>query len=319
MKLPWLDPLRQQFQEQRELNRTPHAILLEGPEGSGKQLLAREWRALLLCQASEFPACGACRSCELLVGGAHPDFREITFTERDDSSGAMRTEIVVDQIRALIGAMSMTPSISPRLLALIQPAEAMNQNAANALLKTLEEPAGNAVLILLSHDASRLPFTIRSRCQSFTVRLPDDDSLADWLSHQAKLDSSEARQALMAAAKSPLAALSLIRHGRMEEFHTARQTLAELLSGKISSSAAADRFKDTEAEDLWRWFSVLCAERISASFRETTAATPSGTLRALAGLQQQADRNRSWMGTPLRKDFLLQEWLIQWARLASEG
>src|SRR5690606_18002126 len=117
---------------------------------------------------------------KLFASGAHPDFRFLSFMTKDKSDD-LRTVIVVDQVRELIGSMQLTNGLSPRKVALIQPAEAMNRSAANALLKTLEEPAGEVVLLLVSNDASRLSATIRSRCQALHLRPPAAVEAQQWL------------------------------------------------------------------------------------------------------------------------------------------
>ena len=123
--------------------------------------------ARLLCRENE-PAglCSHCRSCTLLAAGSHPDYFDL---QPDEGKQVIK----VDQVRALIGKLDLTTSISERKVACIHPAEEMNAAAANALLKSLEEPAGNTVLILVSDNPGRLPVTIRSRCQAISVNQPD--------------------------------------------------------------------------------------------------------------------------------------------------
>ena len=154
MTMAWLDPAREEFRNRLQSDRLAHAFLLSGQTGTGKQGLVMEMAAALLCLEKSLPACGSCRSCQLLASGAHPDFRILSFELND--KGKLRSEIVIDQVRELISFLQLTTTISEKKVALIQPAEAMNKNAANALLKTLEEPPGDAVILLLSHDPSRL-------------------------------------------------------------------------------------------------------------------------------------------------------------------
>ena len=153
---PWLKPIEDEFQERLAGERLAHAFLLQGPEDVGKQALATEFIAGLLCLKTSFPACGECRSCSLLESGAHPDRHILTFEEHPKKD-ELRKEIVIEQVRRLIASLQLTRSLSPRKAALICPAEAMTISAANALLKTLEEPPGDSVLILVSHNPARLP------------------------------------------------------------------------------------------------------------------------------------------------------------------
>ncbi len=178
MSYPWLAYAGERLARNAEGGRRAHALLVSGPRGLGKVDLALREAAALLCLSGERPACGRCRSCQLMAGGAHPDFRQVTFEVND--KGQLRSVIAVDQIRDLIASLQLTNSLSALKVAVIHPAEAMNRNAANALLKTLEEPAGDLVLMLVASDDARLPATVRSRCQVIGVRQPDaDDARAD--------------------------------------------------------------------------------------------------------------------------------------------
>ena len=179
MTMTWLDPVREEFRKRLLGDRLAHAFLLSGQTGTGKQGLAMEMAAAILCREYRLPACGSCRSCQLLVSGAHPDFRILSFEL--NRNGKLRTEIVIDQVRELISFLQLTTTIGEKKAALVYPAEAMNKNAANALLKTLEEPPGDAVIILLSHDPFRLAVTITSRYQKLQVRSPDTDTALAWL------------------------------------------------------------------------------------------------------------------------------------------
>jgi DNA polymerase-3 subunit delta' len=307
MTMPWLDPVREEFRERLRGDRLAHAILLSGPGGTGKLGLAKEMTAALLCLESSLPSCGKCRSCQLLVSGAHPDFRLLTFVPNE--KGKMRTEIVIGQVRKLISSLQLTTTISKRKLALIHPAEAMNRNAANALLKTLEEPPGDAVMILLANDPSRLAITIRSRCQNLHVRLPDAAVAQAWLMESEGCAQAEAEQALKAAAGSPLGASELLPEGGMAHYQLVSDTLESTLDGSCAPSGAIAALADIEPEKLWKWFSLGAADRFRQNIDDRTLALK------LSQLQKTADRNRALLSSPVRKDLLLQDWLIQWARL----
>lgn len=308
MKFPWLEAVESEFRDRFEQARLPHALLLSGPRGTGKTLLAESFIAGVLCLEDGYPACGRCRSCRLLDTGAHPDRQVITFEEHP-RTGELRKEIVVDQVRRLIASLNLTNTISHRKAALIHPAEAMNTNSANALLKTLEEPPGDAVLLLVSHDVARLPATIRSRCQNLYVRPPSPSTVRDWLISEHGFDPVESEAAMQAAAGSPLVARDLINNGSTDQYRLLIGTLDDLGSGKISSGAAMAALGDIEPDSLWSWISLFTAGRIK------TGGHPHETALQLSILQSAADKNRKLMATPVRKDFLLQDWLIQWARL----
>jgi DNA polymerase-3 subunit delta' len=328
MNYPWLQQAIQQFNQQLLAGRQAHALLLSGPAGLGKLQLAGEMAAALLClqpvgeleagQASL--ACGECRSCQLFRSGAHPDFRRVTFIPKEKSE-ELRTVIGVDQVRDLIASMQLTNGLSPRKVALIHPAEAMNRSAANALLKTLEEPLGEGVLLLVSHDATRLPATIRSRCQTLSVRPPALDEASPWLQQFAGVSAEDAALALQAAANSPMRAVLLLQQGRVQEFRKLLQQLQRLSRDSDQVSAAYAELSGLDPNELWHWLSIASAEKMrSAVLADGPAAlqTAGGNeansrQRQYAGLYHLANLNRRLLVTPVRKDLLLRDWLIQWA------
>lgn len=321
MNYPWLDEARQEFAKRFGSGRMAHACLLSGPLGLGKLQLARELAVTLLCQEQETQACGRCRSCQLFAGGAHPDFRLMTF-EVNPKNDKLRTELVIDQVRDLNASMQLTNSVSPRKVALIYPAESMNRNAANALLKTLEEPPGDAVLLLISHRPSGLAATIRSRCQMISIRLPEAQLAVDWLVNKSSAEATKATLALYASAGSPLRALHLLEHGDIDQFQKLEDILAAVKTKRAAVAEVMDTCMSLDQEDLWTWLSLIAARKLRNCFLDSPVspvATGKGDCSHLSGrialLQSLADRNRRVLATTLRKDLLLRDWLIQWSRL----
>jgi len=329
MRIPWLNDARRQFNQQLAAGRQPHAVLLSGPAGLGKFQLAQEMAAALLClqprpeiaaDGETSLACGLCRSCQLFNSGAHPDYRYVSFIPKDKSE-ELRTVIIIDQIRELIGSMQLTNGLSPRKVALINPAEAMNRNAANALLKTLEEPAGEVVLLLVSHDASRLSATIRSRCQVTSLRPPTQADALEWIQQTASVPKTTAELAWQATSGSPLQTLDLIRQGRVDEFRILLESL-EGLSGDAEALAPAyEQLLKLDPEELWRWLALASAEKVRVHYGVGMMAERGGSasisgsrnLRNYASLHRLANRNRRLLSSSVRKDLLLRDWLIQWA------
>lgn len=307
---PWHSDARKAFEAYVGGGRVPHAVLVAGSSGCGKVELARDIARELLCLEAAPGGCGRCRSCLLFRGRAHPDYREVSFELRDNSD-QLSDEIRVPQIRRLIEALYKTTTTSPRKVALIHPAERMNRSAANALLKTLEEPVGDTVLILVAHDASRLPATVRSRCQRLPVGMPARGEALEWLA-QAGAAPGDAEEALAAAAGRPLEAQAMLESGALEHYRGAMRLLERLHRGSASDGQALAALADLDPASLWSWLSLRCAELVRRSLDEDAAGRD---VRLLVALQGLADRNRILAATPVRKDLLLRDWLIQWKNL----
>lgn len=312
---PWMQEPWTRFQERLAGDRLAHAILVHGPEGTGKLELARIMAARLLCVEDQEFACGACRSCQLYVSGAHPDWFVLEPEEG-------KHQINIDPVREMIAALTLTCSFSKRKVALICPAELMNRNSANALLKSLEEPPGDTVLLLVSHDPSRLPVTIRSRCQSIAVVLPEPQLAVQWLQENHAMDEGLARSALAAAAGSPLKAAALSESGALASHQAMLANLSLLLHSPDKVTALASQLADIEPRTLWAWLSSSCADALRASLGGYTGAWLENSARldskGLSVLQRDADRNRGLSRTPVRQDLLLVDWLIKWSQLPKQ-
>lgn len=310
MDLPWLATPWKRFLDRVAQDRLGHALLISGAEGVGKRRLADGMAAHRLCLAPGETACGTCRSCQLMRSGAHPELFRVE--PRDG-----KRIISVDQIRELGSSLALSTTISPRKLVVIAPAEAMNVNAANALLKSLEEPQGETVILLVSHDVSRLPVTIRSRCQALVVSPPSPVLAREWLMSDGEVAAELADAALEASGFRPLLARQLIEDDTVAGFSRVRNALQRLVGRPGAASAAANALGETDPVLLWSWLSQLSAATLR-SCHEPSAATwlPPGfecDVMRLSALQHDADRNRRLVGTGTRQDLLLHEWLLEWA------
>ena len=175
-RLPWHRPQWRRAERGIRDGRVPHALLLRGAAGNGKARFAARLAAALLCR-SDKPPCGVCDSCRLSAAGSHPDRFDVTIPED-------RREIVVDQIRDLVHSVGLTARLGGYKAVIVNPAEQMNRHAANTLLKTLEEPPGTTVFVLVSSNHALLLPTIRSRCQMIDFPVPDREVAVEWLRAQ---------------------------------------------------------------------------------------------------------------------------------------
>lgn len=307
---PWLDGHWSFFIQRLESDRLPHALIIEGPSGCGKTALAKVMVARLLCREEQAQACGNCRSCKLLEGAAHPDYFELQ--PEEDSK-----VIKVDQVRALIGKLDLTTSISMRKVAYLNPADSMNSASANALLKSLEEPAGDTVLILVTDNPGSLPVTIRSRCQAISVTQPDTQLALDWLQSSSGGPKDEVIAALQAAGGSPLRAAHYLSSPELDAYKQVREALVILLGRPATVSMHGHPLNELNPVDLWRWLSICTGDVIKSMMTGVTSSwLPEGVQlddKTLLQLQRQADINRRLSATQVRGDLLLQDWLIRWA------
>lgn len=175
-------------------DRMPHALLFCGPEGTGKRRLAGVLAAALLCSSVEGRPCGHCDSCRSMQADTHPDF----YLVEPESRGKSARSIRIEQIRAMETEIARVPILAARRVVLIDEAELMNEAAANSLLKTLEEPSGQTVFILVTSARSSLLDTIISRCTPVNFGLLTEEELSSVL----------VRRGVAAAQAAVLAALA---------------------------------------------------------------------------------------------------------------
>lgn len=200
------------LQTARAADRLAHGLLISGPCGVGKRLLAEQLAHSLLClqRNNDGVPCGVCPDCQLLAAGTHPDLNRLS-----PDPEAKSNTITIDTIRAFTEHESLTPSRAPRKIVLIDPADRLNTAAANALLKTLEEPAGRTILCLIGEHIGQLPATIRSRCQHIKIPVPAETVALAWLHHHTSLRDQTLR--LRLAHGAPLRALNEFKDELLEQ------------------------------------------------------------------------------------------------------
>jgi DNA polymerase-3 subunit delta' len=223
---PWNEPLFESLKARAE--RFPHALLIHGARGTGKLALAEHTARFLLCEDAARRPCGRCEGCRWFAAGSHPDFRRLEpealarepDPDPDDAAEAPArrakpsTEIKIEQVRELAGFLNLRSQRGRLRVALVHPAEDMNPNAANALLKGLEEPPAGAIFILVAHRPAELLPTIRSRCVALAVPIPPGPAALGWLAGQG---ARNPQRWLAYAGGAPLRALEYAAKGEVLE------------------------------------------------------------------------------------------------------
>lgn len=259
--------------------RMHHAWLLVGPEGVGKASFAYRAARRLLGAAPE-PAHGLLGSdpehpvSRQVSARSHPDLMVI---ERATDDGKPRRWIPVDEARRLPEFFAKAPAISPWRVAIIDAADDLNVNAANAVLKTLEEPPPRGVLFLVCHSPGRLLPTIRSRCRRLLFRPWSDQAVADFLTARAEVAPEEAKRIAAMAKGAPGRALTLAEGGALEIDHAARELLRSLPQpDETSLLALAHQLRGAEGAERFNLLFERLAEQVKQMIEETSGQPGSG-------------------------------------------
>jgi DNA polymerase-3 subunit delta' len=252
-RAPWLARAREQVGLAIAAGRLPHALLLQGQPGLGKAALA-DWIArLALCERPAAGPCGVCTSCRLYEAGTHPDLRRVGVVED-------KKQVAVEDIRELIASLTLMSYRGRRKVAIVDPADAMNTSGANALLKTLEEPSGEALLILTVARPERLPATIASRCQRIKLTAPDRQAALAWL---AALDpATDWAGPLSLASGAPLAAIGLAAAGAEALEREMAELPGQLARPDADIVGLAERCQQRLPAERLRWIENWVTERI---------------------------------------------------------
>ncbi|MCG5500518.1 DNA polymerase III subunit delta' [Ectothiorhodospira lacustris] len=302
---PWLDEAWRAILERRRSGRLPHGWLFTGPTGTGKLDFARAFCQAIQCESPQAQgvACGQCHGCRMWLAGAHPDLMELTIPEG-------KTRILVDQIRELRDFMSLSRSHGPCRMAILWPADTMTENAANSLLKTLEEPPGDAILILVSAHASRLPATVRSRCQQVKLALPSRPEARRWLTEAMPTVPAGDLDALLALGHgSPLRARMLAEQETLSQWRTQLDALLTLLQGRKGVVELSEQWHKLPVDVLVDRLQILMADGIR---RHMTG----GDGSLLSGMATSKDLQVLTGQLDLAACFRFQERLLEWRRLS---
>ncbi|MEW6313289.1 MAG: DNA polymerase III subunit delta' [Pseudomonadota bacterium] len=266
--LPWHEAAWRALLAQK--GTLPHALLFKGSKGIGKLVFARAFAQALLCETPDpdGDACDGCPSCRWFATDSHPDFRllePLKGEEGEDELGESTKkkdakEIVIKQIRALEDFVGLSSHRNGAKVVLLYPAETLNTSAANALLKTLEEPPPRTYFLLVSHRSRQLLPTVLSRCRQVALPPPRAEQAQDWLRHQGIADP---RLGLAQAGYAPLAALEL----EQGDYWEARRVLLEQLAQhRIDALALAEGSKAEDLPRLLLWLQQWTYDLIFCKF-----------------------------------------------------
>jgi DNA polymerase-3 subunit delta' len=321
-RYPWHESLWQALAA--DPARLAHALLLSGQAGLGKHAFAHRLARALLCTQpdADHEGCGHCKSCLLFNAGTHPDLAVVSPAEEGKA-------ITVDQVRALVEFATKRPHTAARKVVILAPADSMNLNAANSLLKILEEPPLGNVFVLVSHEPAKLPATVRSRCQRVDFRAPPRVQAIAWLQSQG-LSSADAGILLALAAGAPLRALEL----EQSDFRRQRSTLLADIEALPADPpgdlvACAARWQAVGPELCLGWFQGVVLDLIKLAMGETTperlgnedlasrlhALAEGLNLKQLYNFADALAEAHSLVNTPLDSLLLLEDILIRWSEL----
>ena len=313
---------------QTRAGRLPHALLLRGREGIGKLAFAEAVARALLCESPQAGgrACGQCAACAWMEQGSHPDFRrlvpESVAQPVEAEQGAEKKpseQIQIGQVREIGDFIIMTSHRGGAKVVLIHPAETLNANAANALLKSLEEPPPRTYFLLVAHRWHLLLPTIRSRCEQVVLAPPFRPVARDWLGRQQLRDAD---LALAQAGGAPLLALAFD-----EDYWRQREALLTAITRPDfdSLSTAAELHETAPARVvgwLQKWAFDLVSHKVTGSVRynpdlSDAIATAAARLDLLEALHFQRNmvRLQRIVSHPLNARLFLEQLLLEYASL----
>ena len=242
----WLAPQQLALREARAQGRFPHALLIQDSPGGGGDQLALIAAQTVLCAEGNAP-CGRCRNCQRVSAQCHPDLWLVA--PEEDSR-----QIRIDQIRVLNESLALSAHGSIGSVAIISPADMLNANSANALLKTLEEPRPGVLIVLVAVISARLPATVLSRCQRLKIQLPSRAECAAWLRRRRGEGNWEA--VLEVVGNAPLHALAADPAELLALRDETEAQLEGALAGTVDIPPAAERWAEHDAFEL----RLHCAE-----------------------------------------------------------
>ena len=300
---PWQQRAYEQTVAALDAGRLGHGLLLCGPAGMGKRAVALALASHVLGMGLD--EAGRQRNAQLIAAGTHPDLQLVSFIP-NKAGDKLRTEIVIEQVREISQKLALTPQYGAAQVVIVDPADAINRAACNALLKTLEEPSPGRYLWLLSAEPARLPQTIRSRCQKLEFKLPAQEEALAWLQRQGH-SAAAAGEALDAARGHPGLADQWLQGEGMALRRQVGEELDKLAAGRLGSVELAQRWSADEHADLRLRHAADLALRKAGN-----GLTDAERLHKLAAWFDAANRTRDLLRTTVRADLAMVELLLAW-------
>ncbi|MFT5221256.1 MAG: DNA polymerase-3 subunit delta' [Gammaproteobacteria bacterium] len=292
--LPWQSDLLERAMSLKLQQRLPHAILIESSSTRDVSEFIYHLSMLLLCDhAQENQFCGECESCSLMLNSTYADFNSVGL-EYDSKTKKLNKNIKIEQIRDIIHELHLTPRFERLKIATIYPAEKMSHAAANSLLKTLEEPADRVLLLLVTHNQGRIPVTLRSRCQIWTMKPAKKSEAMDWL-EQKSVEADEVSRYLEFAGGDPLLALHLKDQdyaGLVADF---KPRFVRYIRGDLPVSSLVQNLKAFELPSIRRLLDMIFAAYCYQFSGIDSAGNAAGSenraaVQALTSLKTKAQR-----------------------------
>jgi len=311
LPLPWQEPVWQRFNRQLEQSRLSHALMLTGPKGIGVERIAIAFAQRLLCTAemSKY-ACGNCKGCHLLLAGNHPDLSILgPLSSQSEPDQPKQSAIKVDEVRQVINKLSKTAQQGGWKVALITLAEAMNRNAFNALLKNLEEPQKNTLLILVSYRPSDIPATVRSRCQVESLPIPGSETATRWLA-EVSGDAAMTQNCLQLAGGRPLLALEYMQGDSLKQRQDFEALIDLVRQADLSPLDAAQQCQKLNLDQVLEWFLGYLHRLVTGELQNS----PNAALFTFADKLQKA---RGWAlsKSNINAQLLLEELFMDWMQV----
>ncbi|MDM7857941.1 DNA polymerase III subunit delta' [Thiopseudomonas acetoxidans] len=320
--LPWQQDIWQGL-----IGRTQHAhaYLLHGPAGSGKRQMAELFARFLLCkQPQAAQACGQCRSCKLYAADSHPDMLRVEPEEPGKG-------ILIAYVRELVASIQQTAQQGGRQVVILEPAEVMTLESANALLKSLEEPSAGTVFLLITHQLSFLLPTIKSRCVLQACPLPDLAQAKTWLAQQLpSLDDTQLTKLLQLSGGSPLKAQQFAEDNVLQMRADVVEGVKQLLKRQLAPAQLAGQWTKLPTVLLLDWFAQWCQNILRYQLTQNTVDLGLQDMQPVLGHMakfvqaEQLTETHSWIlerrnkllrRAPLRADLLLESLLVRWMGL----